>query len=517
MNAVLLPTGPGSPALTEYLVEEGRELLAWTSDPVLSLASIGNEMEALASMNTRLNDEPERAILHYTLSWPPHERPDADGILEVARKSVAALGFDELRHHVLIVVHDDTPSHIHAHIVICRVRLGDHRLVNPRLPMVTLDRFCRQMEIEHGWSHSPGLHAVEDRGSGPEIIRRRVRSAQRERPTAHARDGELQTGLPSFQRWLRSEPYGALRTLLSDLDTTQDDVHATLASLNLALRHHKRGLVIVDRDDGRLRAKASSLALGLDYRTFTMRFGEVHSPDTLPPPTTRYRDRVRDIAPDDLRDQYERERAAWLSTPAGAEVRARRDAIRTWASQERTRLRRERDKSVRAAKRTEDPFEAESLAMLMYEISKTQLEQEIIARRLELRAFERLAGKPAATFFKWKRQQQYGGSGTSQPGTNEIFGKRRYTNMPPEIPGFTHTLGPSGRDYYRDRLRVMVLKGDRVTVLSRSPQDIATAARLAREVYGSDLSASGDERFVAAVQRYGIDIAPAPQRPTLRR
>lgn len=517
MIAALLPSGPGFPALANYLTEDGRELLAWTSEPVLSLASVGMEMEALASMNVRLNDEPERALLHNTLSWPPDERPDAQTILAVARASVSALGFSEKRHQVLIVIHDDTPTHIHAHIAINRVRTGDYRMHNPRLPMVTLDRFCREMELEHRWTHAPGLHTVEYRNEGPVIVRRRTRSADKQRPTPAARNGQLFTGLPSFQEWVGSAPRLELRDLLADRDATQPELHTALAAYNLELVHHKRGLAVVDRDDRKLRVAASALDVGLDIGTFTMRFGELRPMDTAPLPERRYRDDARNFAPDTLRDKYERERSAWLSSPSGNEATRRRHEIREWLKRERARLRRERDKALRSARHADDPKAAEALAFVVYHVRRAELEQDLILRRSDLRDLERALGKPAATFFKWKRAQQDGQGGASPPLDNEIVGAQRYAAMPPEIPGFTHALGPSGRDYYRDRLRVMVLKGDRVTVLSKDAQDVAAATRLAREVYGSDIQATGDDRFVGLMRRLGVDVGAAPIRSIVRR
>lgn len=517
MISALLPAGPGFGALTNYLTEDDRELLAWTSEPVLSLASAGMEMEALASMNQRLNDEPERAMIHYILSWPPHERPDAQTILQVARGSVAALGFDERRHQIVIAIHDDTPTHIHAHIVINRARTGDYKMHNPRLPIVTLDRYCREMELAHGWTHAPGLHEVEIRNEGPTIVRRRVQRKERERPAASARKGELFTGLPSFQQWIAAKPLAELRDLLTDTEATQVEVHVALAAYNLQIVQRNRGLSIVDRDDKRLRAAASSLGIGLDVSSFTARFGELRPLDIPPLAETRYRDDVRNFAPDALRDRYERERAAWLDSASGLEMTRRRDDLRTWVKTERAKLRRDRDKARRAARRSEDPQAADALAFLVYHVRRTELEQELIVRRKELRDLERALGKPADTFFRWKHYNSDAQGGGAPPKDNEIVGQRRFASDPPEIPGFTHMLGPSGRDYFRDRMRVMVLKGDRVTVLSKDPRDVAAATRLAREVYGSDIRALGDDRFTALMGRLGVDIAPAPIRHSVRR
>jgi len=503
MIAKMLPSGPGFGAIVRYLVDEGRELLAWTSDNVLSLASAAVEMEAVAMMNPYLHGETERAMMHFTIAWPVGERPNTDTILDVARGAARRLGFGP-DHQMLVVIHNDSPAgHYHAHIVVNRVNSKTYRLHNPHLSNVTLDRYLREPEIEPGLRHSAGLHAVVDVPGGKEIVRRRLPP----RFSGAAHDGALQSGLTHYGSWIAAVAGEAIAELTADPDWTTRELRRVLRRFKSELVPYKSGFVIRDVDDPHARAGARAVFPALTAKAIRARDDDDPPDEAVAAPERSYRLEVREFAPDALRDEYERLRRSWLASDQGQAAKREREEVRLWRRRERERLRREEQRALKQVKNDPSPT---ALIKLAFDLKRHDLERRIEERRYELSRIEARLGKPATTFFKWKRERT---RDTSDANLSRIIFGTGTAEVPRWIGSLERRPGPTGTDFIRDGLRVATLRDNALVLTSKEAVDVEAVLQIARESLTGPLRASGDAPFIARVHA----ASAQPRRPTRSR
>jgi uncharacterized protein with PIN domain len=507
MNAKLLAPGPGFSALVEYLTEGERALAVAKSPEVVTLLSAGAEMEAVASMNTRLGGDTARALQHFTLAWPPDETPSPEDILDAGRRAINELGYGP-GHQNVIVIHDDSTSgHRHAHVLINRVHSETYKMHSPKLPMLTLDRLCRQLELDYGSAHSPGIFAVV----GGTIVRRSRQQRGTERSTGAAIDGSLHQGYPSLQEWVKGSPSEELRTTLADDDASQADLHRTLGRFNLELREWKRGMVVVDKDHPTRAVPLSHIGVGLTAQLFIERFGllEANRPDLVP--ETSYERSVKAENPDALRDEFEQRRAQWSQTNEGQAYALRLAEIRTDLTRRRRALRTERDKARRTAKMAKAEDMREPLIDLLYQLKLRELENEGMQLKALAKVDADATGRPERSYFHFRRGRSAPAGGGNRRPPNALYGENPNHLTPPMVEGYRDVPGPTGRDYFRDRVRAFVVERERVQVVSRDQRDLEAARDLARRHFGIELTAEGDQPFLRGAERAGITTRTRPQ------
>jgi beta-lactamase superfamily II metal-dependent hydrolase len=86
-------------------------------------------------------------VLHYTLSWPPGEKPSAEHMHETALSSLKALKLDQ--HQALIAAHGDK-DHMHVHIVVNTIHPETGMTAALKYTKETLSRWAEAYEREHG-------------------------------------------------------------------------------------------------------------------------------------------------------------------------------------------------------------------------------------------------------------------------------------------------------------------------------------------------------------------------------
>lgn len=499
MIAKALPSGPGFGALVEYVVAEGRELLAWTSDNVLSLASVATEMEAVAAMNPYIQGETERALLHFTLAWPPNEKPSADTIVDVALGAVRRLGFSA-DHQVAIVVHNDSPTgHYHAHVIVNRVNATTYRMHHPGLYRVKLDRYMREVELKNGWHTSPGLHRIEGTKEAPTIVRQRSKP----RIKGAAKDGALQTGLPNFGQWLTSVAGEALKDVVAEPEWTFADLRRALRRFNSEILPYDRGYVIRDIDEPKVRVGARAVLPALTAASVRLREADDEPDSHIAPIEHAYREQVRDFLPDQLRDEYEQLRKQWHASEPGQAARRERNDFRKWRKRERDRLRSE---ERRAMKKLAGDDDRAALLSIAFDLKRDALERRIALRQHELIDMDKRFGRPADTYFKWRRERQ---GDTTDANLYRIISGTGTTDVPLRIGGLERRPGTRGFDFIRDGMRVLTIRDDQVILTSKEPLDVELALKVARRSLSGPLRASGDPRFVRATQT-AITTRPRP-------
>lgn len=230
--------------------EAAVRVLAIQSQGVQSVRTAAVEMQAVADQCPRLRKAPD---LHLILSWRDGERPTETQAFDAGRHALAALGMGE--HQYVMAVHIDTEN-VHLHIVANRVHPETFRAVDLYRDYVKLDLACREIELMQGWSHEAGIHRVD----GQTIVR----------PDRHI-DPDAPAPLggrgPDMRAWSDEQPFAEwvqvaaadMKAILNGPDASWAQLHARLAEFNLRLESKGSGLIVVDREDPQLVAKASQI------------------------------------------------------------------------------------------------------------------------------------------------------------------------------------------------------------------------------------------------------------------
>lgn len=240
--------------------EVSAKAVAIETQGIGSLDTAAAEMTAVAAQCKRVRAP---ADYHLVLSWQEQERPTFEQAFAAGRHALKALGMDE--HQYVMAVHHDT-GNVHLHVAVNRVHPETYRAVSPFRDYVQLDRAMREVELVQGWAHDRGPTMVREMdGREPEVV-----LAFKEQSHGHgldepaqvrqkARDFSAWSGERPFTEWVR-DVASDLKVALTKEGVTWDNVQSVLASRNLELQPKGSGLIVVDRDDPTLVAKASQIA-----------------------------------------------------------------------------------------------------------------------------------------------------------------------------------------------------------------------------------------------------------------
>ena len=269
--------GGGSFAdLVQYVMKDAAATTHSTE--VWSLDDAPHEMEQVASYSRA-----KYPAYHYVLSWSETENPTDQEAFAAVKVTLTALGMHD--HQWVAATHRNTDN-LHAHVAVNRVNPETYKAVSTFRDWLTLDRTCRQIEVERGWMHDSGPFRVEAGQGGPQVVRtyREWSKDAPATPNARARNVAAWNGRDSFQEWLGKEPARCLKLALSRPDASWNDVHRVLADFNLEYRTKGSGAVIVDRTEpDTLHAKQATSADSLRAGSWRRVSGHIGSPLTLIP------------------------------------------------------------------------------------------------------------------------------------------------------------------------------------------------------------------------------------------
>jgi hypothetical protein len=227
--------------LVQYVMKDAAATTHSTE--VWSLDDAPHEMEQVASFSRA-----KYPAYHYVLSWRAAENPTDQEAFAAVKLTLTALGMHE--NQWVAATHRNTDN-VHAHVAVNRVNPETYKAVSTFRDWLTLDRTCRQIEVERGWMHDSGPFSVEAGQGGPQVVRtyREWSKDATAAPNARARSVATWSGRDSFQEWLGKEPARCLKLALSRPDASWNDVHRVLADFNLEYRTKGSGAVIVDRTE----------------------------------------------------------------------------------------------------------------------------------------------------------------------------------------------------------------------------------------------------------------------------
>ncbi len=233
---------------------DASERVAWSAgrnlpgeDPV----GAGEVMRLTASGNPRVQDPG----YHFSISFPPEDRPSRSQMEQVADRVLQDLGLSE--HEALIVAHKDT-EHPHFHVLANRVHPETLRAWDRWQDRPRMQKSLRHLEQRLELRMTPGnLYRMDGlTPPNPEQVRTSA-EIQRQR----------RTGQRPFPDVLRDARIGAKMRDAS----SWSDLEARLGSHGLWLKKAGRGLQVTD---GRETAKASSLDRKSSLKYLEDRFGQ---------------------------------------------------------------------------------------------------------------------------------------------------------------------------------------------------------------------------------------------------
>lgn len=220
-----------------------------TDDPGLA----ATYMQATAQLSPRTR----KAAYHLMIAWHERERPDADLMQAVARRTLDLAGLAE--HEALVMGHGDKP-HRHLHILLNRVHPDTGRAWKTTQDFARFDRIMRQLSDEYGCAYTPA-HLFN-----PDIT-----EATPKKPNSPATYAAKRGAPTKRLQWSRTSAREFGETISEGLTpaSTWEDVEMAMTDHGLAIEQKGRGLVV---GNGVSYAKLSSLGLHITAK------GEPHYP-----------------------------------------------------------------------------------------------------------------------------------------------------------------------------------------------------------------------------------------------
>ena len=254
-------------AAIKYIKKDGNKEKATSVVALncLSAETAAIEMRAVSSANTRVKDP----LFHYILSWPENEKPTDEQAIEAGKKSLVKFGLVD--HQAMLAVHRDT-NNTHIHVVANIVNPDSLLVQKIEYRALEIQRVCREIEIEQGWSHEKnGVYQVEEMNGEKFVTYHPEMVGQKE--SQKEKEFKKHTGLKSFGDYV--EETGKNKDLRVASRKNWLEFHQALAKHNLSIEPRGGGYVIVDmKDPGKLHAQAGRMGSWSKAAALEKKLGE---------------------------------------------------------------------------------------------------------------------------------------------------------------------------------------------------------------------------------------------------
>lgn len=297
----------------------------------LSLATAAEEMRAVAALNPRVKDP----VYHFLVSLQRGERLPEAAMFDIARHTMAALGFEG--HQYVAAIHDDTDN-LHVHVAVNRINpepiiKGEkdeekekekeerkpqrefYKAVYPNRDHYWGAKAMREIELRYGLAHDKGAYAVFERDGKTVIDWASKDPNTKEKAPTKARDMEVH-GRESLFSYARGEPRRAVVEALKSPALTWQELHQVMGRFGLELREKGQGFAVHDRHNPeQTPIKASDMHERLSKSRLEKQLGSYQAaPEVEQPPEQVYnpdrrpkRDPQSRAARAELRAQQRRE------------------------------------------------------------------------------------------------------------------------------------------------------------------------------------------------------------------
>lgn len=346
-----------------------------------SLETAAAEMNMTAMQNRHCKD----AVYHYILSWQSDEDPSEDAVFRSVRYTMEQLGMKD--HQYVAAIHRDTDN-VHCHVSANRVHPATYCAQNMWNDADTLQKSCRVLERELGFSVDNGSWHMDEYGD--------LHRTQRDMPSAPR--GAAKREIFADRESLHGYAVRETRQKISDIEE-QDHLswgllHNVLYTRGLGLREQSGGLAIYDllNPEG-VSIKASDIHPAISLPSMVRRYGEYQ-----PAPPTHNPDRPEDgiLAVDSfympqlhVRDQDVRRERREARAVARDILRARYDAYRSgWEKPDlhaAERFRQVSSHCVVMKAHVRDTVRDPHLRKLMYRVAEFEKMKAMAELRIQLR------------------------------------------------------------------------------------------------------------------------------------
>ncbi|MGI8567619.1 MAG: TraI/MobA(P) family conjugative relaxase [Methylocella sp.] len=521
-------------ALTQYIAKHATTVRA--SEQIWEIHRAAQEMDDVAALNQRVKD----AVYHYVLSWREGESPTDQQAFDAVAATLTALHMKD--HQWVAAVHRNT-EHVHTHVAVNRVNPETLKSVYPKGDWLTLDRACRELEIQHGWGHDRGPHSVQIGTDNAQTVTHPQRDvAARTAPSTRARDFAAWSGRESFQEWVGKEPAGDLKLLLERPNAKWQQAHELLAGYNLEYRIKGSGAVVVDRDDpDKLHAKASHIGRFASLSKLEERLGPFEPLGHVPireHTDEQTRSKVRSYARDGggatRADERQAERTALYARYTAAKQEwertqgpKRERGFRQQRASEKTRFESLRQDN-RAARERIKCSRPDTSKRLLYSVQafvaaakREQLRLDVERERKELRAlYDR--NRPGR-WAEWLGQQAFEGDKAAVAALR----RRRCREANPSLealqrevgiavgvgeprtavlPVIRWTIDQHGVNYSMNRTTVFRDEGRRIVFNDLDDDAIRAGLMLCREKWAGGISIDGTDEFKAKAHALAAEM-----------
>lgn len=188
-----------------------------------------SEMQYIAECNSRTR----HPLMHMVVSWPEHETPDNDLVLETAETILNDMGLDA--NQAIFSLHKDTENY-HLHIAANRVRPEDRKVITPAKGWTknSIQTSCRKLELKHG--------LTVQHGGSVDVIDGKIVHVKNKRAaiSTGARDFENYSGEASQERRLKQ-----VCTAIFKKAENWDQLHDLLGRRGVVLNKKGSGGVLV--------------------------------------------------------------------------------------------------------------------------------------------------------------------------------------------------------------------------------------------------------------------------------
>ena len=133
--------GKSFSGLCKYILEKEKAELLQTNMVTGSAMLLAKQLEASSQLNSRI----EHPAIHFSLSFAPGEKPDAETLKKISQQFLTAMGFEN---NLYFVASHDDRQHFHLHIGASRINLKG-KCVSSWQDRFRCQEVLRQLEKEY--------------------------------------------------------------------------------------------------------------------------------------------------------------------------------------------------------------------------------------------------------------------------------------------------------------------------------------------------------------------------------
>ncbi|MDY0314090.1 MAG: TraI/MobA(P) family conjugative relaxase [Bacteroidales bacterium] len=442
-----------------------------------------------------LNNSTKDKNMHISVSFREDEKPTKEQLKNIEVELLKSIGMEH--HQRITATHIDTNNY-HVHIVVNRIDPYKYNRVDPAYSKLKLLKKSAELEEKYNLKRDNHIPNWQQQDTEKNINSRAV-------------DIKSHTGKTNLTDWIRDNTLVDIKAVLSDKNTSLEQLHTTLAKYNLELKERGNGLVIKDKSRN-LFCKASEIDRNLSKNNLAKLYGSLTAMDIDIKPTIQF-----GTPKNDYWDKYKSKMDLQYKTK-----KKQTDILRDEYNQGKSAIQtkwRQRIETLKSDKRMNKRIKKEAYQKIFenqrkelrelyenYTISKSHINKE--NRQITYKDYlisESLKGDDKALEILRKQKPP-----KPKEDENTIGSKidhRLFVSSKPVITKLGFVVYKL--DKQNDNSKI-IDKGNHLKVSNASDEALLRALEMAKLKYGSTLDITGDNVFktkvISLVQKHNINI-----------